>query len=110
VKGYAIYLIYIGIKVLRSPPVQLANPSKKANGVWTYFKQGALSNLSNPKVAIFYFAYLPQFVTADNSNSTETLLILGVLFALLTFIIKVPLGYLAGYFSTWFQSNTSKQV
>ena len=106
----AIYLIYIGVKVLFSPPISLPKSSNEVQGLWIYFKQGALSNLSNPKVAIFYFAYLPQFVTTENVNPTETLLALGVLFALLTFIVKIPIGYLAGYLSTWFQSNISKQI
>lgn len=106
----AAYLLYLGYKAFRTPPIDL-NQSGQAQGSFlSFFLQGALSNISNPKIAIFYFAYLPQFVSADNSAPTETLLALGATFALLTVVVKVPIGFLAGALSGWIQSCPEVQV
>lgn len=106
----AAYLLYLGVKAFRSPPIELANTAKKQGSLRSFFMPGAVSNLSNPKIAIFYFAYLPQFVSEDNSHPAETLLILGAGFALLTFIVKMPVGYFAGALSGWFQSRPAVQI
>ena len=101
----AAYLLYLGVKAFRAPPINLASSTKIQGNLRSFFVQGAISNLSNPKIAIFYLAYLPQFVSADSQHSTYTLLVLGVTFALLTFVIKVPIGLLAGVLSGWIQSR-----
>ena len=71
------------------------------------FRQGALSNISNPKITIFYFAFLPQFVSTEVGNPTAYLLMLGVVFALLTLLIKTSLAYLMGIASAWLTENKS---
>lgn len=105
----AAYLVYLGVKAFRAPPINLTSSSMLPGNLRSFFVQGALSNLSNPKIAIFYFAYLPQFVSADSQHSTYTLLALGATFALLTFVIKAPIGLLAGAFSGWIQARPSVQ-
>ena len=76
----------------------------------TLFYQGAISNLSNLKIAIFYFAFLPQLVSQQAAYPTRTLLMLGTTFALMTFIIKAPIGYGAGALSGWLRSRPAVQV
>ncbi len=105
----AIYLIYLGIRALRAPPVEFRGPVQPGS-LRKLFAQGALSNLSNPKIAVFYFAFLPQFVSAGSAHATGTLLALGVAFALLTFLVKGPVGYLAGVLSGWLRARPAVQV
>ncbi len=105
-----IYLIYLGIKTFRSPPIELESSSTMDMPAKSMFLQGALSNLSNPKIAIFYFAFLPQFVSPDVSNPTVILLVLGSLFAFLTFLVKAPIGYLSGTLSLWLRARPGVQV
>ena len=84
----AAYLCFIGVKMLlaRAPtPVTAA-----ANGTGAIslrrislrqvFLQGALTNALNPKVALFFLAFLPQFVNADSSHKTMAFLLLGLMF------------------------------
>jgi threonine/homoserine/homoserine lactone efflux protein len=102
----AAYLIYLGYKLFISEPAdtriaQTANLSLKS-----CFKTGALSNISNPKVTIFYVAYLPQFISTGD-ESTFLLFALGTAFAFLTFVVKGPVGFLSGQCSKWLQNNTS---
>lgn len=68
-------------------------------------QQGALSNLSNPKIAVFHFAFLPQFISADTAHPTLVLLMLGAVFSLLTFLVKGPVGYFAGALSAWLRAR-----
>ncbi|MEK9661903.1 MAG: LysE family transporter, partial [Alphaproteobacteria bacterium] len=72
---------------------------------WRAYRQGMLSNLSNPKIALFYFAFLPQFMTLSAPSPKEAIFAMGVAFALLTFLIKGPVGFFAGTLSGWLRAN-----
>ena len=95
------YLIYLGARLLLNRDAELQLQSTNPTRLIALFAQGALSNISNPKVAIFYFAFLPQFFSSDVSNPTQLLLWLGLIFAGLTFLVKGPVGYFAGSLSSW---------
>lgn len=101
----AAYLFYLGVRLIFSGAKHLNAPKAKKSSMPRLFTEGALSNLSNPKIVLFYFAFLPQFVPATVQNPSALLFVLGAVFALLTFIIKVPVGFFAGALSSWFQSH-----
>lgn len=101
----AAYLIYLGVQMLRSQGSDLEMQEKQAVPLRKLFSEGALSNISNPKVTIFYFAFLPQFFSAETSNPTQMLLILGVSFAAITFLVKGPVGFFAGRLSSWLRER-----
>jgi threonine/homoserine/homoserine lactone efflux protein len=78
----AAYLLYVGISLIRSAG---AHSSAGAAGVKpasirSIFVQGFLTNILNPKVALFFLAFLPQFVAADAVSKPLAFLFLGVLF------------------------------
>jgi threonine/homoserine/homoserine lactone efflux protein len=99
------YLVYLGIKLLRTQgaPLELGvgDPRSRAR----LFADGALSNLANPKIAVFYFAFLPQFVRTGSQHPTLTIFMLGLVFALLTFAVKGPVGWFAGHLSGWLRAR-----
>jgi threonine/homoserine/homoserine lactone efflux protein len=99
------YLIYLGLKLLRTRAATLELPGLRVRGLRRLFVEGALSNLSNPKIAVFYFAFLPQFIAADTPHPTQVLLALGAAFSLLTFLVKGPVGYFAGALSGWLRAR-----
>jgi threonine/homoserine/homoserine lactone efflux protein len=106
----AAYLIYLGVTLLRTRRGDLAlNPANRRSIV-RLFVDGALSNLSNPKIAIFYFAFLPQFVATAADHPTLQLLALGLVFAGLTFLVKAPVGISAGALSSWLRRRPSVLV
>jgi threonine/homoserine/homoserine lactone efflux protein len=103
----AVYLVYLGLQLLRTPRRELAVSSSTPRSLRRLFFDGAFSNVSNPKIAVFYFAFLPQFVPANASHPTLSLLALGLVFAGLTFLVKGPVGLAAGLLSAWLRSRPS---
>ena len=101
----AAYLSYLGLKLIFSPVQEFKFEKASSMSLGKLFVVGSLSNISNPKITIFYFAFLPQFITAEVSNPTLLLMILGFSFAALTFLVKAPIGYFAGIASQWIRSR-----
>lgn len=101
----AAYLIYLAIGLLRTPGAELLVHGASTRSTRRLFLDGALSNLANPKIAIFYFAFLPQFVAPGAGQPTLTIFALGVAFAGLTFLVKGPVGLFAGLLSRWLRAN-----
>jgi len=101
----AAYLLYLGFGLLRTKHGALALGSMALRSVDKLFFDGAFSNLSNPKIAVFYFAFLPQFVAPHASKPAVTIFALGCAFAVLTFAVKGPVGLTAGLRSGWLRSR-----
>ena len=80
----AAYLCYIGVKLLLSQAHASANPEATVGdgemSLRRVFGQGALTNILNPKVALFFLAFLPQFVAADSPHKPAAFLLLGLIF------------------------------
>jgi threonine/homoserine/homoserine lactone efflux protein len=106
----AAYLVVLAIGLLRTRHADLALGTGTSRSAARLFMDGALSNLSNPKIAIFYFAFLPQFVTAGAAYPTLDLATLGLTFAALTFLVKAPVGLSAGALSSWLRRRPSVLV
>jgi threonine/homoserine/homoserine lactone efflux protein len=77
----AVYLVYIGISLMRSRAVDVNTPVDRAT-LRTIFVQGFWTNVLNPKVALFFLAFLPQFVDAAAPGRAFAFLFLGLLFNL----------------------------
>ena len=103
----AAYLIYLGVALLRTKATKLVVQVSAKRSLMRLFVDGALSNISNPKIAVFYFAFLPQFVRPTAEHPTLSVFVLGLLFAALTFLVKGPVGYFAGLLSGWLRSRPS---
>jgi threonine/homoserine/homoserine lactone efflux protein len=77
----AAYLLFTGIQMLLSRPRPIVEAAAAAEtSLSRVFWQGALTNVLNPKVALFFLAFLPQFVAADSGHKTLAFLALGLIF------------------------------
>jgi threonine/homoserine/homoserine lactone efflux protein len=74
----AAYLIWIGIQSIRTAGAPASAPSDRAKGRTSPFLQGFLTNILNPKVAIFYLTVLPQFVTPGDNVLKRSLLLASI--------------------------------
>ncbi len=101
----AAYLIYLGIAaLLNRERFVLAERGTPSVGLRSVFTQAVASNVLNPKIAVFFLAYLPQF--ADPAASVASrLLALGLTFALLTWAIFSAIAFLSGSVGGYLRSR-----
>lgn len=102
----AAYLIYIGFSALRT----LKNPPTEEEIVVkgkekSFFLQGFITCASNPKVAVFFLTFLPQFVQ-PNYNHMLQFAVMGIIYAVMTVIWFLLYVYLIDVFSKWLKRPT----
>jgi threonine/homoserine/homoserine lactone efflux protein len=101
------YLIYLGIKaIVEKNPISLGQGQAPITTVQA-FRQAILAEVLNPKTALFFLAFLPQFVRQENGWVTLQLIELGVLFALIGFFSTVVFAVSAGKLGTFLRRNPS---
>ncbi len=96
----AAYLVYLGVRMMatREVPIDARAGSSRASAL-SLVLQGALSNVTNPKFCLFFFAFLPQFVDPASPHPTRDLVALGVLYALLGLPVKCGVALIAAHLS-----------
>ena len=77
--GGAIYLMYLGVRAFaKHSPARAREVARASLG--TIFRQGAITNILNPKVALFFLAFLPQFVDPARGSTAVQIVVLGLIF------------------------------
>ncbi len=100
------YLIYLGIKGLLSKPALSATDEKPAKAnYWKLFKQGILTNALNPKVAVFFLSFLPQFINAASSFFKLQLFTLGIWFDVQGTLVLIVVACILGKTKDFFRKN-----
>jgi len=119
----AAWLGWLGLKLLRQAWRQpaaadradvvaepSAEPPAEARSLWLEFRTGLLTNLLNPKVALFFLAFLPQFVPEGAPGKTAAFLLLGGWFALQGTLFLMLLVLLAARLSSWQASAATRRA
>jgi threonine/homoserine/homoserine lactone efflux protein len=102
----AAYLVYLGIRfILSREERQTGSPEGKVD-FRKAFLQGSLTTLLNPKVALFYIAFLPQFVDPTRGPVSLQLLILGLLFNITSFAVDTNVALLASLLGVWLKRHS----
>jgi threonine/homoserine/homoserine lactone efflux protein len=93
----AAYLIYLGVMTLLSKErFTISGESRQRAGLGRVFFQGVASNVLNPKVALFFLAFLPQFVRPDDGSAVVQMLVLGGVFAMFGLLFLAFVAHYAG--------------
>ena len=100
----AAYLMWMGVKLLLtkggSPLVPAAGEAaREPADLWRIYRQGFLTNVLNPKVALFFLAFVPQFIAPGTEDKVTAFLLLGLLFNLNSLPINFGYAWLAGWAS-----------
>ena len=98
------YLIWLGIKVLRSRSLINLTPTDK-QPLTSIFTTGFLSAALTPKPGMFVLAFIPQFVNPELGSVTTQMLVYGVWFALLTAVGFALMGIFASRLTGWLQKK-----
>ena len=95
-----LYLIFLGCKMIFERRAELSLPSNfRRRTTAAAFRQGMLTNLLNPKVALFFLAFLPQFIQSTSNARIPAFVILGLTFVTTGTIWCLILAWFAGAFS-----------
>lgn len=101
----AAYLVYLGIRTLLAPETTTQTTAVAPKSLPRIFVQGFLVNLLNPKVALFFFAFLPQFVDPTRGTVAAQTLVLGGLFVAMAACSDSVYALLAGSLGGWLRGN-----
>lgn len=97
----AAYLMYIGFKMLKSRASLVPEGVSGELQCRVIFRQSILANVMNPKVALFFLAFFPQFVDAGQGGVALQMLVLGSTFVLLTLLGFGLVALLSGEIGRW---------
>jgi len=105
----AIYLLYLAWKAFRASVVKLDQKEVKLDWQKLYFR-GIIMSVTNPKLAIFFLAFLPQFVDSSIGSVTIQLIIFGSLFIVVTLTIFSTVAVFAGFLGEWLKGSGKAQI
>ena len=91
----AAYLIYLGIRMVVKR-TDLSSQQLEPEKLGSIFRQGAITNMLNPKVAIFFLAFLPQFIDARRGSVILEILFLGLIFNVGGTLVNLAVAYAGG--------------
>lgn len=95
------YLAWLAISALRSGGAVAVKADAPAERGWRIAWRGALLNLLNPKLPIFFLALLPPFLTGNPATATAEIAALGGVFVAMTFVVFVIYGVFAAAARDW---------
>jgi len=100
----AIYLIWVGLRTITAKDNSETDQTEKIKLAATIY-QGFVINLLNPKTALFFLAFLPQFVNTSTGRVKEQIILLGVILAILGTTSDSLYALAAGRARRWLQKN-----
>jgi RhtB (resistance to homoserine/threonine) family protein len=102
----AAYLIFLGIRALLERRTSLTMPTQfKRSGATAAFRQGVVTNILNPKVALFFLAFLPQFIETNAPSKTLAFILLGLTFVVTGTAWCLVLAWFSSAFSARLREN-----
>ncbi|MCW8128375.1 LysE family translocator [Microbulbifer halophilus] len=106
----AAYLLYLAWQMWRSSGSLSVNNEKSGTKYTGIILKGFLLNILNPKLSIFFLAFLPQFIPGTVDNVLVRMLTLGLVFMLMTFSVFILYGFISGYFSEFIVKSKKASI
>lgn len=89
------YLLWLAWQALSADGALSINPDRSAESDWRIARRGALINILNPKLSIFFLALLPPFLSGNPATATAEMALMGAIFMVMTFAVFVVYGVFA---------------
>ncbi len=105
----AAYLLYLAWQALNAGQSKLTNSTEEETGLWHFYQRGVIMNLANPKVAIFFLAFLPQFTNPAHGDVSIQIFLLGGLFMIATLLVFGSIALCAGLLGEWLKHSAMAQ-
>ncbi|NNF77317.1 MAG: LysE family translocator, partial [Rhizobiales bacterium] len=106
----AAYLLYLAWQAFRAGASNLPNDTSSGVSLRRLFGRGIVMNVTNPKVAIFFLAFLPQFADPARGSLTLQLFVLGGVFMLATLVVFGAVAWGAGFLGAWLKRSPRAQT
>jgi threonine/homoserine/homoserine lactone efflux protein len=92
----AAYLLYLAWQALRESGELVSSTPVRETDIFALYRRGIFMNVLNPKVALFFLAFLPQFVNLESGNIPMQMIFLGVVFLIQAWLIFSAISVFAG--------------
>jgi threonine/homoserine/homoserine lactone efflux protein len=100
------YLVWMGISSIRTRASRLEVPAiSRRAGYSRLFTQGMVVNILNPKVGLFFVAFLPQFIDPARGSSTSQILVLGAVFVAIAVVSDLVYAFASGSIGSWLSTR-----
>jgi len=106
----AAYLLYLAWQAFRAGTAKIATSNEKPIGGISLYSRGILMNVTNPKVAIFFLAFLPQFADPSRGPIPVQIIALGAIFMATAFAIFSLISWAASRIGDWLKKSERAQV
>lgn len=106
----ATYLLYLAWQAFRAGATQFSAQGSAPLSRRKLYSRGILMNVTNPKVAIFFLAFLPQFANPANGSLALQMITLGAVFMLAALIVFGAIAWAAGFIGDWLKRSQRAQV
>lgn len=106
----ALYVTYLAYKAFRAKPDEPNNQAPNAIALRKMYLRGVVMNLTNPKIAIFFLALLPQFASPERGSIALQMVTLGGIFIVCGFACFCLISVLAGSLSGWLRRSSRSQI
>ena len=104
------YLLYLAWHAFRASAETIAAAESKPLSRFKLYRRGIIMNVTNPKVSIFFLAFLPQFADPVRGSLTSQIILLGVIFIVATVLIFGGIALLAGALGEWLNRSHRAQM
>lgn len=104
------YLVYLAIKAFRAGTEALDQTGARHIPLAKLYRRGFVMNVTNPKVAIFFLAFLPQFADPARGSIAVQIFLFGAVFILCTMIVFCTIAGAAGLIGGWLSQSATAQV
>ncbi|WP_432453323.1 MULTISPECIES: LysE family translocator [unclassified Agarivorans] len=106
----AIYLAFLAWQAFRASTSALQVPGSNLQSIGALYRRGIIMNITNPKVTIFFLAFLPQFASLEEGALAPQIFFLGGVFMCVALVIFCAIAIAAGHLGGWLQKSPKAQV
>ena len=106
----AAYLLYLAWQAFRAPVESLELTTKSAMPLFPLYRRGIVMNITNPKVSIFFLAFLPQFADPSRGLLAFQMIVLGIVFMIAAVLVFTFISVMAGTIGSRLRSRPSIQI
>ena len=105
----ASYLVFLAWQIFRASPEQISMQSDQQKSLGTLYRRGIIMNLTNPKVSIFFLAFLPQFADPVRGPISLQMIALGGTFIIATILVFGAIALIGGTLGEWLNRSERAQ-